>query len=292
MKQKLPKLVPPRAEVTRLLRKAVQADPEIVIANVFTPYLRRPEASICPIFREGGDGKLEQFGSGVLVSLGDQYFLISAGHVFDSFKEYEILIPGRDHLMPIFGSYSTTKIPETGSREDDKIDLGYFIFKKGVEDKLDASLVFLDERDIDPLDATEKNDSYTLIGYPSQLSQSLGGRAATEITRISGDGVNDHRYEKLGISTKSHILVQYRPKKATNSRTMLQAKGIAFGGMSGCGAFAWSKSFPDVRDIAQPNLVGILTGYSSFHSTFIITRIHSIISAMLKEFPHLPISRL
>lgn len=292
LKVELPNSIPPKAEVTRRLRRAVQANPEIVITDVFVPYLRRPEASICPLFREDSNGKPEQFGSGVLMRIGDHFFLASAAHVFDSFKKDEILIPGKDHLIPIYGNYSTSKLPDNGTREDDGIDLGYFSFKNGFEDQLDGSLVFLDERDIDPLDATEKNDSYTLIGFPSQLSRLQGGKAGTEITRISGDGVNDHRYEKLGITTKSHILIQYRRKKATNSRTMLQAKGINFGGMSGCGVFAWSKLFPDLRGISQPNLVGILTGYSTFHSVFIVTRIHSILSAMLKEFPNLPISRV
>jgi hypothetical protein len=234
----LPKELPTQAEVNRLLRKALKANPDLNLSDISAPYLRRPEAAICPVFRENEAGELEQFGSGVLVCIADQHFLVSAAHVFDSFRSYSILIPGREHLIEISGEYSVTPLPEDGMRENDEIDIGYFHFKGGLESELHASLLFLDGADCNATDFTQDGDAYTVIGYPAERSESIGGKAATEMTRISCSGVMDHRYEKLGIRSDTHLLLQYRMKKGVSARTLIPGAKFDFEGVSGGGVFA------------------------------------------------------
>ena len=288
-KHKLPEILPKQAELNRVFRKALEQNPKLALFEVFEPYLRRPEASICPIFRGDDEGMLEQYGSGVFVRIADEHFLLSAAHVFDDFKEHVILIPGRDSLVEIQGAYSTTLLPASGSRQDDHLDMGYFHLNSEQRSDIDNSLLFLDERDCCPMDVTSDGDAYTLIGYQSELSEMTGTKAQNEISRITCSGVQDHRYQKLGLDPRRHILLQYRMKKGISYRNMIQGKKHDFGGMSGGGVFAWSKDLPDPKAIAQPHLVGIITGYSNFHNVFIATRLHHVLSAIHKEFPHLPI---
>jgi hypothetical protein len=285
----LPEKLPKQAELNRMLRKAIEKNPELALLDVFDPYLRRPSASICPIFREDEQGKPEQYGSGVFIRIADAHFILSAAHVFDDFKERVILIPGLKSLVEIHGSYSTTPLPDSGSRKDDHFDMGYFRLDMEQRSDLDSSLLFLDERDCDPMDVTSDGDAYTLIGYQSELSGTIATKAQTQISRVSCSGVQDHRFEKLGLDPRRHILLQYRMKKGMSYKTMIQGKKHDFGGMSGGGVFAWSKDFPDPKAIAQPYLVGIITGYSSYHNVFIATRLHHVLSAIHKELPHLPI---
>lgn len=286
---KLPEKLPKQVELNRLFRKAMETNPELAIFGVFDPYLRRASASICPIFREGDQGKSEQYGSGIFVRIADEHFMLSAAHVFDDFKERVILIPGLESLVEIQGAYSTTPLPASGSRKDDHLDMGYFHLNAEQRSDIDNSLLFLDERDCKPMDVTSDGDAYTLIGYQSELSETTATKAQTEISRISCSGVQDHRYEKLGLDPRRQILLQYRMKKGMSHKTMIQGKKHDFGGMSGGGVFAWSKDFPDPKAIAQPHLVGIITGYSSYHNVFIATRLHHVLSAILNEFPHFPI---
>lgn len=286
---KLPEKLPKQAELNRLFRKAIEANPKFAIFGVFDPYLRRPESSICPIFRENKEGKPEQYGSGVFVRIAQEHFMLSAAHVFDDFKERVILVPGRESLVEIHGPYLTTPLPASGSRKDDHFDMGYFHLDTDQREDLDRSLLFLDERDCAPMDVTSDGDAYTLIGYQSELSEITNTKAQTEISRISCSGVQDHRYQKLGIDPMTHILLQYRMKKGMSYKGMIQGKRHDFRGMSGGGVFAWSKDFPDPKAIAQPQLVGIITEYSDYHNVFIATRLHHVLSAMHKEFPHLPI---
>ncbi len=288
----LPEKLPKQAELNRLFRKAVEANPELAIFDVFDPYLRRPSASICPIFREDDEGKPEQFGTGVLIRIAQEHFMLSAAHVFDDFKERVILIPGLESLVELHGPYATTPLPDKGSREDDDYDMGYFHLNTDQQADIDSSMLFLDERDCDPMDVTSDGDAYTLIGYQSELSESTANKAKAEISRVSCSGVQDHRYQKLGLDPKRHILLQFRMKKGMSYKTMVQGKKHDFGGMSGGGVFAWSKESPIPKAIAQPHLVGIITGYSNYHNVFIATRLHHVLCAMHKEFPNLPISYL
>jgi len=290
IKHKSPEKIPTKAEIAKLLRKAIREEPEIFKTDIWSPYLRRPTASICPIFRTDNNGNPEQFGSGVLIRIADHYFLVSAAHVMDEFNRNSILIPGKNHLIPLTGSYSVTELPDTGLRDDDHSDFGFLKFQSDMQHNLDDSLVFIDERDCDPMDTTEEKDAYTIIGYPSESSQSTEGTAETAITRISGEGTRDHRYAKLGLTPKSHLLIQYRTRKATTP-LMKQARKVNFEGMSGGGVFAWSKNLPNPDALSQPNLVGVVTAYSEYHNVFISTRIHMIFSTLKNKFPDLPISR-
>ncbi len=285
---KLPVKLPKHAEMNRLLRQAIKSNPDISLSDISSPHLRRPEASICPIFRLDDSGATEQFGSGVLVRISDHHFLLSAAHVLDSFKSHTILIPGREHLIEIFGKYSVTNLPAEG-RDKDEIDFGYFHFKNGQEEEIHDSLLFLDEADCNAMDVTNDGDAYTVIGYPADLSELTGGKASTEITRITCSGVMDHRYEKLGLKADEHLLLQYRMKKGISQRTLTPGIKFDFGGISGGGVFAWSKSLPDSRALDQPYLVGMVTTYSPHHNVFQVTRLGSVLRGIQKEFPHLPI---
>ncbi len=282
---------PKQAEVTRMLRRAVTTNPDISLSDVSDPYLRRPQAGVCPLFREDNAGDPEHFGSGVLIRIADHHFLISAAHVLDEFKAHMILIPGREHLVELSGEYSVTQIPNGRSRDDDDTDFGYLHFKGGFESQLHKSLIFLDRHDCDLMDSTGDGDAYTVIGYQADLSDFLDDTATNELTRISCSGVNDHRYDKLNLNPQTHLLLQYRMKKGISYKTMIPGKKHDFGGMSGGGAFAWSKDLPNPHAMAQPHLVGITTGYSPYHNVFLVTRLGSIIAGIQKEFPDLPISR-
>lgn len=282
---------PKQAEVNRHLRNAIKSHPDISLSDTNDSYLRRPQAGVCPLFRESRDGEPEHFGSGVLIKIGDEHFLASAAHVFDEFKIHPILIPGLDGLTEVTGGYKVTPLPASGSRDDDTVDIGYLHFKNGAEASLNSSCIFLDEGDLNAMDEVADGDVYTAIGYRAELSESSDGVATTELSRIGCAGVNDHRYKKLGLSPISHLLLQYRMSKGVNYKTMNQGQKLDFSGMSGGGAFAWSKDLPNPHALAQPLLVGILTTYSPYHNVFLVTRLGVLLAGILKDFPNLPIYR-
>lgn len=286
-----PAELPTQAEVNRHLRNVIKSNPDISLSDINDSYLRRPQAGVCPLFRANREGEPEHFGSGVLIKIGDEHFLASAAHVFDEFKTHPILIPGLDGLTEVTGGYKVTPLPASGSRDDDAVDVGYFHFENGTERLLHDSCIFLDERDLDAMDETSDGDVYTAIGYQAELSEASDGVASTELSRITCSGVSDHRYEKLGLTPQKHLLLQYRVNKGVSYRTMHQGKRHDFSGMSGGGAFAWSKELPNPHALSQPYLVGILTTYVPYHNVFVVTRLGSILAGILNDFPHLPIFR-
>jgi hypothetical protein len=287
-----PESFPKNAEVLRSLRKILKDNPDVSMSDVGDPYLRRPEAAVLPLFREDSNGRPEQFGSGVLVQVGDQRFLISAAHVFDEFTSPPILIPGKEGLTGVKGEYFITPLPESGARRDDLLDLGFLPLSSGSELSLNDSMIFLDHRDCDAMDETAEEDAYTVIGYQADLSDVGDEIVQSRISRIGCSGVQDHRYEKLGLDPRTHLLLQYRMKKGVIYRTLSPGKKHNFEGISGGGVFAWSKDLPNPHAMDQPLLVGIVTDYSPHHNVFVATRLGVLLAGIQKRFPHLPLSPL
>lgn len=254
-------------------------------SDLYEPYLRRPKAAVCPIFRVTEDS-IEQFGSGVLLRFGAYRFLITAAHVLDEIEKNELLIPGREQLIPMAGSYAWTPLPSTGSRCHDKRDVAYFRFTNA--DELDEELVFLDGGDCDPSDVTAADDPYTIVGFPAEESSTMADKASTRVSAFSGDGVADYRYRTLKLDPSHHILVQFRMKRAFHYTTMQQGKHPKLEGVSGGGVFAWDKALPAPTALGQPKLVGIVTEYHPRSHVFVVTRLHVLLSAMHRNIPDLP----
>lgn len=281
-----PKQMPDRKVVYKAMR-AYKASGGSV-DEIWEPFLRRPKASVCPLLRSTSNGPTEQFGSGVLVRIGKYHFLFSVAHVLDELERDGVLIPGIGTFFHLSGQCGRTGLPGSGLRIDDRIDLAFFELNAETVKQLHQSLVFLNESDCDPLDMTETADVYTAIGYPAHKSDSGSDGVSTRLTSFSGDGVNDHRYRALGISKHSHLLMQYRHKKAIHYTTLNQGGSHDVSGVSGGGIFAWDKALPDPSALKQPKLVALVTEYHPNHHVFVGTRLSVLLSALHKHYPDLP----
>jgi hypothetical protein len=76
--------------------------------------------TVVPIFSEK-DNNMKAEGSGVLIQIADQFFILTAAHVLDVGNLY---IPDINGLFMLNGFSDRTKAPE-GDRALDRIDVGY-----------------------------------------------------------------------------------------------------------------------------------------------------------------------
>lgn len=258
------------------------------ISEVWEPYLRRPKTAICPIFFDGDSG-LEHFGSGVLVEIGNAHFLLSAAHVTERRHKHALFAPSKDGFTNIFGRFLETALPKSGSRHDDTIDVGCVRLDPKVVGNLHSDFQFLDATDCDLHDVTAPGDMYTVIGWPARKSKRDGASLYTEMFSLSGDGVMDFRFERLNRSPLTHLLVQHRFKRSTNFSNMLRTQPPHPEGMSGCGIFAWPKDLRDMKSLAQPKLVSILTEYHQEHNVFVGTRLSVHLNIIHRSDSSLPI---
>ena len=89
-------------------------------------------------------------------------------------------------------------------RSDDRYDVCYVRLDPSIVGSLHEDLIFLDVDDCDPFDSTAQNDVYTMIGYPARKGRSVGNTVSTELFSLSGDGVDDSRYELLNRQATLH----------------------------------------------------------------------------------------
>jgi hypothetical protein len=275
---------PNKAELKQTMRKAKGMD----LSEIWEPYLRRPKAAICPIFRQTDEGP-EQIGSGVLLQVADAHFLLTAAHVTDERRTKPLLIPAKTGFVNLFGLFIESPMPHLGSRKDDKLDVAVVKLSQDLVARLHDHLLFLDHGDCNLADVTEPKDVYTIIGYPAKKSGIDGNAVVTDQFSLSGDGVLDYRFEELGLDPRRHIIVQLRMKRTIHYSNMLKRQPPHPEGMSGGGIFAWDKALPELSALGQPKLVGILTEYHQHKNVFVGTRLHAHVMAIHKSDPTLPI---
>jgi hypothetical protein len=275
---------PTRAELKRTMRAASGMD----LSEIWAPYLRRPEAAVCPIFRSTNAGP-EQIGSGVLLNVGDVSFLLTAAHVTDERKRSDLLIPSKTGFVNLFGLFIELAISPNQTRNDDKLDVAVVRLSHDLVARIHDSLLFLDHADCDLTDQTTAGDAYTIVGYPARKSERGNQRVSSEIFALSGEGVSDKRFDQLALDRKHHLVVQYRPKRAIRYATMRRSRTPHPEGMSGGGMFAWHKDLPKLSALGQPKLAAIVTEYHQHKNVFVGTRLSAYLIAMHRNDPTLPI---
>jgi len=274
---------PTHAEVKQMLKLAKGLD----FSEIWEPYLRRPKASICPIFKEIRDGP-EQFGSGVFLQVGGAHFLLTAAHVTDERHATRLLVPSKTGFINLFGLFIETNA-KNRSRNDDKLDVAVVRLTDDFVSRLHDDFLFLEHADCDLEETTTAGDAYTVIGWPARRSARQGDRVFTDLFSLSGEGVADHRFQQLSLDPVHNVIVQYRMNRAVDYSTMLKRQFGNPEGMSGGGIFAWNKELPKLSALEQPKLIGVITEYHPHKNVFVGTRLHAYLVAMHRNDPSLPI---
>ena len=82
-----------------------------------------------PLFRFkewNNDSPLVFEGTGVLFSLNDYVFILTAAHVLEPFDTYVLRMPIGSDIVPIKGESYRSKRPQSGTHDDDPIDAAVF----------------------------------------------------------------------------------------------------------------------------------------------------------------------
>jgi hypothetical protein len=242
----------------------------------------------CPIFWEPHEsGRKEQIGSGVLLQIKDEVFLLTAAHVTDASETGTLLLPGRDGITLICGHFAHIPVPRGGKRSDDKADIAYFRLSEDLRTNLDPSLLILTRDDILLCDQLLDGDLYTFAGYPWRKSQSQQGKIVAEPFTFTGGAASGKDYEKLGYSRTVHIVVKFRRRKSFSVLHQAVKTAPRPGGISGGGVFAWPKDLQERTHISNLKLVGIAHTYHEDRHCMAGTRINTYLACILQNNPGL-----
>lgn len=105
---------------------------------------------LCPIYLED-IGIFEQIGTGVLIDIFDNIYLLTAAHVIDELymsKSRSLLIPTINGFEMIAGTLYHAHLQENKNRDDDKIDFSFYKLSKEIVNVLHKDLIPLGEEKI------------------------------------------------------------------------------------------------------------------------------------------------
>jgi len=241
----------------------------------------------------------ELYGSGVLLSIGQKHFGITAAHVLDEIgrcfeQGFSVLVPpGKygEKLLRLgkFGTYRTP-VPKEGGRRNDYFDIGIIDFPPETADTLSKTRRFLTITDLDPWETLRPTSGYLVFGYPTEGSKpdhdtkSMIYEPMPYLTRLY-----DGDYGKLtGFQNDVEIVVKFDPERSSDQdgtpSGRLQPPGVSGGGL-------WRV----VEDVAESDqwepqmvkLVGI--GHTWSESVGVIrgTHIRVVTDAIFHHFPEL-----
>ena len=248
------------------------------------------------------DQNLYQFGSGILLRIADESFVITAGHVIkDAHKDNKTLgitatnesfiaVPG-EWICSSEGQYNTEKDP---------FDIAIYNLPKNVVHKLDGK-TFLNLSDID-FEIQSKTAVYTLFGYPAIWSRpSMSNSEKLQLKPFQYTTITFDRDTRslTEFQERFHILLdaqlEYCSSEDGSQATFKDINGNSasfprgLGGISGCSVWrigdwnvpleGWSRN--------QPKIVAVQTGVYHTSQAIKTTKWVAVSTLIHETFPEL-----
>jgi len=238
-----------------------------------------------PVFREYPSGTLESIGSAILLRVGDEALVLSAAHVLDHATETSPLYIGsHDSGVLLQGRWFRTPLPESGQREDDRVDVGCARLLAKAVDSFDHTC-FLASAELAPHRILSPGDHVVLSGYPC-TKQRWAGKLEREASlyAVIAECSPVEDYGTLGVD-RSHAVVLGFDKRRVRTRhgpaTAPDLWGVSGGGL-------WILRRPGPEQPPAPLLAGIaIEWHKTRRKRVVATRIEVLLYGIWGHWPEL-----
>lgn len=264
--------------------------------NIITPNQHISELSILaekivnkytvPIIIRLDGGKYLSDGTGILLRIGDGYFVISAAHVLRPSTMDTFIFSG-EQLTLLEGIINSTSPQHLIGTNNDKFDFAYSQIKGALAQGIEKGKQFLNTSGMNSMHNPQKSFRYFFVGYPSSKVKIYKDYSPNveylKVKKMEVFGCaclesHNETYTKIGITKGNHILVDFdRSNLRKGNSTEFIKQCPALKGMSGCGL--WHLVTPLLHDIKNPQfkLVGIFNSYDTENKVMIFTSIRYVI---------------
>jgi hypothetical protein len=238
---------------------------------------------VIPLFEEDDRGRPLVRGSGCVLRLGGESFLLTAGHVlFDPKPATNLYTFVQRHVVPLNGEMIAAAAAEIEGRPSDKYDLG-IVRLEG--DLLPATYVLPSGMSSTPRFRT--GQPLVFSGWPASRS-----KASVPRKRVHGDlssltlpALEEKRYEALELNPAVHIAarVDLNDLHTVGDR---RVGAPELHGISGGGVF---RAIPTVDRLSQATeLIGIIVGFADDRRTCLYgVRLNLFLSYLAAQHPEL-----
>lgn len=237
-------------------------------------------------YNKSNSGQLAACGSGVLLTLDNRFFVVTAAHV---------LVKNLSNTFVLLADTKATlagPLYHTPGTKDDRIDLAALELTDATQlAQLQQEYHFLTLEDIST-SQTHANDLYLLVGYPARKTKVYDGAIHAKPYPLQAQVATGFDYAKYGIQWATHIVLDASGDVVSATSPNPHKRPI-LEGMSGGGL--WHNGNYLLGDPArEKRLVGIVTEEVAERGrkTLLVTRITVLLEAMRLRFGlSIPISQ-
>jgi hypothetical protein len=220
---------------------------------------------VLPLFVDHVGGYPEMFGTGFLVEHDGAVFLVSAAHVLDNAEHlYFYVEPGVTRRLS--GSRATSVVPDGGTRDDDRFDVGVLKLEGPGQPPYPA----LKKRAmplsmLHPLALPREDKQYLIVGFPASKSKANRKDRRVDSTPVSFRNISAAKaqYDELGVTLATHIVLPLHLKKTVALKGKIQPFYSPHG-MSGSPMFYLPPGFANGGDM--PVVGVVIEHYKSDHA--------------------------
>lgn len=237
-------------------------------------YRRRGETALrstAPIYRLDDRGRLDLFGTGVLVRHESQHFLVSAAHVLVELRERELTLGGESTAIPLVARrFFHTGRPGEIRFETDVFDVAFVPLSEGEVGAL-AGSVFVSTIEINT--GPSLDERYCAVGFIAKDYGKVGSRHPTEVraTTLVAIPAPPQRYAERQVTRETHLLLSFDRLETYSGEGPAATPKIL--GMSGSGVWCVSEGLTSVltehhqrrgKVIVSTRLTSIIPGLASY----------------------------
>jgi hypothetical protein len=242
-----------------------------------------------PILRyKGATEQPDSHGSGIFIEISGQFILLSAAHVLDAGDDADLRAGVNKSFISLAGMWFRTRLPPSGNREHDKVDIGYCVLEDDETlSELQSSQRVLRRSDViltEPMPGL----SLRVCGYPvTRIEFGDDHSVTTDLTSVEGHEITPEEYEELGLDPKVNIAMRYNRKRMFSSRLARTITPVhKLEGMSGGGIFV--EASDDQPPFVKFQLVGITTNHSKVNPSIVYgTRLTEFVKRIHATCPEL-----
>jgi hypothetical protein len=209
-------------------------------------------------------------GSCILYVNKDQYYIITAKHVFYDHQEKKIGMMVNDIFFLI------ESIMIFSNDKEDKIDLGFIKLNTNQIAEIKKQYKFLDDTLIETRAEVSNEFRYMMAGFPVSMTKIYGNTFQREEFILLTQPSKDDKYTKLEFNKESHIIVNINKPRSFNNPNF-NSKLPKLYGISGSGLWYLS------NDKSKFYLVAIMTEWHKDDNVTIGTK-SSVVMDLVKNF--------
>jgi hypothetical protein len=236
-----------------------------------------------PIYRPDDEGKPIAVGSSVLIAIGPIRFLVSAAHVLDVRRDYQLVVGAGSGLVPLAGDFTRLYSTSALSAAEDHVDVGIVRLSGKSWDAV-ALDRFAQWLELDHSGKILADHTFALLGYPlTKQRESIEGlNLVASAYRMAALECGKRLYEQEGHDPKVNLLLGFDRRKMWGIEGRVTAPDLY--GVSGGGLWRFGRRLRDTIHSPRLSAIAIEWRKRGRYKYVLGTRIEPIVAALVERY--------